>query len=330
MKNKYIVIGASAAGITAARTLRQLDKQSEIICISKDNFWPVNTCNLVDYLITGKDIRLIPDNFFELNNIEFIQQEVIKIYKENNHIELLNGKLITYTHLILALGTRAKLPETQDNYFLFHNFEDAQRLREYIKNNNIASANVIGPGLNGLELASALNTMSIQVNLVSKKYLLDKFFSNLKLEDKEKVQRWLKEKIKINIIEEKIKADMDIFTIGSVCNEELAARAELEIMNGILVNEHFRAYENIWAIGDCARVDGKRSSSWPTAIMHGIACANIIVSNRVMSKREEIISSKFFDINFKSWGNLSGDYGIEIGGKEIVINFEMGEIKLSK
>ena len=33
---KYVVIGASASGMSAAKTLRELDKESEIILISKD------------------------------------------------------------------------------------------------------------------------------------------------------------------------------------------------------------------------------------------------------------------------------------------------------
>ena len=33
---RYVVIGASAAGISGAKTLRELDKDDEIVLISKD------------------------------------------------------------------------------------------------------------------------------------------------------------------------------------------------------------------------------------------------------------------------------------------------------
>ena len=33
---RYVVIGASAAGISGAKTLRELDKDAEIVLISKD------------------------------------------------------------------------------------------------------------------------------------------------------------------------------------------------------------------------------------------------------------------------------------------------------
>ena len=33
---RYVVIGASAAGISGAKTLRELDKDAEIVLVSKD------------------------------------------------------------------------------------------------------------------------------------------------------------------------------------------------------------------------------------------------------------------------------------------------------
>ena len=33
---RYVVIGASAAGISGAKTLRELDKEAEIVLVSKD------------------------------------------------------------------------------------------------------------------------------------------------------------------------------------------------------------------------------------------------------------------------------------------------------
>ena len=35
---KYVIVGASASGINAARALRQFNKECEIILISKDTY----------------------------------------------------------------------------------------------------------------------------------------------------------------------------------------------------------------------------------------------------------------------------------------------------
>ena len=34
---RYVVVGAGAAGISAARTLRQLDREGDIVLVSKDD-----------------------------------------------------------------------------------------------------------------------------------------------------------------------------------------------------------------------------------------------------------------------------------------------------
>ena len=55
MNKKVIIIGASAAGISAANRLRQLDPLSEIICISDELEQPYNKCMLADYVSGLKD-----------------------------------------------------------------------------------------------------------------------------------------------------------------------------------------------------------------------------------------------------------------------------------
>ena len=47
---RYVVIGASAAGISGAKTLRELDKEAEIILVSKDE-------NVYKVIITEEAIK---------------------------------------------------------------------------------------------------------------------------------------------------------------------------------------------------------------------------------------------------------------------------------
>ena len=51
MKTKYLVIGASAAGLTAAQRLAQIDLDGEVICITDQNELPYNKCLLIDNLV---------------------------------------------------------------------------------------------------------------------------------------------------------------------------------------------------------------------------------------------------------------------------------------
>ena len=72
---RYVVIGASAAGISGAKTLRELDKNAEIVLISKDeNVY--SRCILHHFLDGRREIEALdftPKNFFEMYNIKWIK-----------------------------------------------------------------------------------------------------------------------------------------------------------------------------------------------------------------------------------------------------------------
>lgn len=49
---RYVVIGASAAGISGAKTLRELDKEAEIILVSKDEMYIQDVYFIIIFQIT--------------------------------------------------------------------------------------------------------------------------------------------------------------------------------------------------------------------------------------------------------------------------------------
>ena len=70
----YVVVGASAAGINGARTLREYNKDAEIILISKDEH-VYSRCILHHYLDgrrTVEDLDFTPREFFDKYNIKWI------------------------------------------------------------------------------------------------------------------------------------------------------------------------------------------------------------------------------------------------------------------
>ena len=63
---RYVIAGAGPAGISAARTLRQLDRDGEIVLVSKDD-QVHSRCMLHKYLGGERDaegISFIPPGFF--------------------------------------------------------------------------------------------------------------------------------------------------------------------------------------------------------------------------------------------------------------------------
>src|SRR3712207_9058618 len=78
----YVVIGASASGISGAKTLRKLNKDAKIILISKDEY-VYSRCILHHYISGHRNIdelNFSDLDFFEENNIEWEKGvEVIKL-----------------------------------------------------------------------------------------------------------------------------------------------------------------------------------------------------------------------------------------------------------
>ena len=63
---RYVVVGAGAAGISAARTLRQLDREGDIVLVSKDD--KVHSrCMLHKYLSherTAEELSFVEEDIF--------------------------------------------------------------------------------------------------------------------------------------------------------------------------------------------------------------------------------------------------------------------------
>ena len=64
---KYVVVGASASGINAARALRQFNKECEIVLISKDTH--VYSRCILHHFLDGRrsieDLDFTPDIFLK-------------------------------------------------------------------------------------------------------------------------------------------------------------------------------------------------------------------------------------------------------------------------
>ena len=81
----YVVVGASAAGINAAKTLREINKDIEIILVSKDEH--VYSRCILHHFLDGRrnidDLDFSPAEFFEKYDVKWIKGvEVTLLVKE--------------------------------------------------------------------------------------------------------------------------------------------------------------------------------------------------------------------------------------------------------
>lgn len=292
---RYVILGASAAGINCAKTLRLEDKDCEIIIISKD--LNVYSRCMLHHFISGhrniEELDFIGKDFFEKYNITWIKGKTVhKLDTTDKYVEI-DNEMISYDKILIATGASSFIPpiknlrETVGVYSL-RNIEDAISIRE--KLNEVKEIVVLGAGLVGIDAVVGLIDKDIKISLVE---LSDRILPSQL--DKESALRYE------NMFKKK---DVDIFTgvkaeeiisdgAGQVKSLKLSNNKEIScqmiiVATGVRSNINFIAQDTIkvdrgiiidntcatnvpdaYAAGDVCAV----SPIWPLAVKQGITAA---------------------------------------------------------
>lgn len=177
---KYVIIGSSAAGISAAEELRKLEVSAEITMISMEEH-VYSRCMLHKYLSgerTADGINFIRDNFFTELEIQFLGgRSVISIQETDHMLTLDDGSQIMYDKLLIAAGASYYIPPIPNfrdavNVLGFRDMEDADKLIK-VSEKPGRQAVIIGGGLIGLDTAYGLEKRGCKVTLIEKEpYLM--------------------------------------------------------------------------------------------------------------------------------------------------------------
>lgn len=333
MINNYLIIGASAAGISAAVKLRQLDKEAFITCFSEEKEFPYNKCFLADYLHGTKeatDILIRTPEFLAVQNINLLLGvKIITLNPQKKIIIDQLGKEYQYDKLLVAAGGSVGLLPIkgidQAHVLTFYTLHDAHALLVTIKNLNIKNVVIIGAGLSGLECADAVSKYVEKVSVVEfQDHLLPRQVTaegaqiitnalkqqNIDLHVNSFVQEILPQEVILSDAI-RLKADLVVIACGARPNGWLADNAGLETKNGaIITNDYLQTNdESIFAAGDVALVtetltqEKVKSCTWPDALIQGaIAASNMAGVERAYPGVTIVTSSAFFGIKFFSAG----------------------------
>ncbi|MDU2123405.1 MAG: FAD-dependent oxidoreductase [Clostridium celatum] len=308
---RYVVIGASAAGISGAKTLRELDKDAEIVLISKDeNVY--SRCILHHYISNHRDVDALnftSKNFFEENNITWMKGlEVKDVNDKEQTLNLSNGETLSYDKLLVCSGASAFIPPVPglregNNVVGLRNLDDAVLIKDQAK--KVKNVVVLGAGLVGIDAVSGLLGQGLNISLVemSNKILplqLDKHASDVY--EKKFTEEGVS--LKLDVKAEKLLLDEDNNPKALLLNTGEEVACELVVVaTGVRSNIAFMAnsniecdrfgliidakgqtnIENIYGAGD---VTG-RNPIWPTAVKEGIIAAHNMLG-------KEMIMTDFF------------------------------------
>jgi NAD(P)H-nitrite reductase large subunit len=171
---KYVIVGASAAGIGAVEAIRDLDPVGTVTVISDEDCPHYSRPMISDY-VSGKadfpKMKCRDDTFWKQNNVETVLgKKAVALNLTEKTVALEGGEKIPYEKLLLATGGKPFVPKMEgqekDGVFTFTTIKDAERLAAVIDSINAKSAVVIGAGLIGLSVTDALTKRGLKVTMV--------------------------------------------------------------------------------------------------------------------------------------------------------------------
>ena len=168
----YVIIGASAAGISAAETLRRLDPDSEITVISKERETAYSRC-LTTYYISD---RISKDKLYlrTTGQLEDLKIRLLtgitadEVNHETCKVRLSDGNVISYDRLLAASGASPVIPDIPgiggQGVYPLRTLSNAEDIRAVLP--KVTSAVILGDGLVSVTTAMALNSKGLKVSIV--------------------------------------------------------------------------------------------------------------------------------------------------------------------
>ncbi len=275
---KVIVIGGGAAGASCAARIRRNNENADITILERTDEISIANCGLPYYIgdtITSEDDMHVSsvEMFKNLFNIEVkLDTEVTAINRRDHSVQTRDGSLLNYDKLVITTGAQPFVPPFEgldkSRTFTLRNLNDANRIKQFIREHAVKKAVVIGGGFIGVEMAENLCDLKIDTTIVE---LAPHIMANVDYEVATIAQKRLK-KAGIKLIlgdgvkkfngnrvvlnsEREVEYDLVIMSIGVKPQIELAKNAGLNTARGIIVDEHLLTSDpDIYAAGDNVEV----------------------------------------------------------------------------
>ena len=350
--SKYVIVGASAAGIGAVEAIRDVDPVGAITIITEEPCAYYSRPMISD-LVSGKaDTKKMQckcDDFFQQFKAEVIlNKKVTALNLTEKTLSLDGGEKVAYEKLLLATGGKPFVPKMEgqekDGVFTFTTITDAQRLAAKIDSIHAKSAVVIGAGLIGISVTEALMKRGLKVTIVE---LQEKILSLLLDPKASDIVEAVIKKAGVNFATgqsvqkiigrpdnegavggviltkgDTVPCDLVIVAIGVIPRTELVVGSAVKTNRGIVVDNQMQTnVPDVYASGDVAEAydfilnQNRLLPLWPLAMQEGqVAGYNMAGKKTLYLGGTNMSSLKYFNIPIVSIGlaNPKEDPSLEI------------------
>lgn len=327
---KIVIIGASAAGISAAKTIKVSEPKTEVVIISREDSVH-SRCMLHKFLGHQRDakgISFIADDFFETAGITWLNNTtVISLDPDYKTVTTHNNQTISYDKLLIATGAGYFIPpipglRESKNVYGFRDLKDAKLLDRECQ--TAKNAVVIGAGLVGMDAAVALLERGLNVTIIE----MTKDVMSLQLDHQAAVayQQLFEEAGAEFILEDKV-VSVDVNDVGRGTTIHLASgkavpadviviaagvRPAFNFTQGsgiktnqaILVGDDLKTnIDDIYAAGDVTGIAG----IWPNAMKQGRIAAINMLGEKLLYEDHYALKNtvNFYGLTTLSLGNIN-------------------------
>lgn len=269
------IIGASLAGLSAARAARQQGFDGRLIIIGRETHRPYDRPPLSKDFLAGRvgleDLSLEADDGLDAEWILGAGAE--QLDSQTRTIRLTDGREVQADGIVIATGASARtLPELADapNVLTLRTVDDAQALRSHLHPGSRMV--VIGAGFIGAEVASTAKELGVDVTVIERAAtplsgplgatmgaVISGLhsFNNVELLCDTAVKSYVRNGSTVSAIEleggRTLPTDVVVVGIGAVPNVNWLDGSGLEVANGIVCDSMGRTTApGIVAVGDCA------------------------------------------------------------------------------
>ena len=317
MPQRLLILGNSAAALSAARAIRARGGEQPITMVSREEcsaYSPVLTTYYLRGQIPEHKLYICDIGSYRELGIEcYFGRAAVELDADAQRVTLDDGSRLEYDAVLIATGASAKRLSGLDSEIAreicyLRTIEDARRIHEAVA--RAERVVVFGAGLVSLQVASAVARPHLKVTcVVASRQILSQ---NIDEECAALLCSHVERSADIGFLfgtnmtqiaradggyrvvldsGEELSADLLVAGKGVSPNIEFVVREQISVDAGILVDERMRtSAENVWAAGDLAqgrnRISGKSElvANWINACEQGaVAGANMAGADKAFA-----------------------------------------------
>lgn len=336
---KYVIIGASAAGLAAAEAIRKADAQGTITVLTEEAYMPYSRPS-ISYYLKGKvkesDMALRKPNFYREKKIDIVKNTKATAIDTEKKVVKAGRKSYPYDKLCLCTGSKPFVPPMENvkgktNALTFLDLKAVKDVKAIA--NEKTRAVVIGAGLIGMKAAEGLVKICKSVDVVElsprvlpsildaksakqvKKHLEN---NGIRFHPENTVVRAASKGKQITAVTlkngKKLPCDLLILAVGVRPQTELAEKAGLSVDRGIITDTETMQTSDpdIYAAGDCCvsvdMLDGSKKiiALWPNAVQQGnVAGAQMAGADITVGGTYSVNAIDFFGLRICTCGLIN-------------------------